>query len=153
MKVEEGDAITLHYTARMEDGRVFDTSVEEKAREEGIYLEGKEYEPVTFEVGEESIIPGISREVLGMEEGEEKEITLEPGEVYGHNEDYPVEEVPKSLFEGHEISPQEGLELETDRGFAIVTRVGEEEVELQYFHPLAGQEITFWIRVESVVKS
>ncbi len=152
MEVEEGDVVTLNFIAKLEDGRVFDTSLEEVAKKEGIFIEGKSYEPISFMVGDISVLPGISKAVVGMKEGEEKEFTLEPEEAYGHNDEYPMEKVPLEAFTSQGITPEEGLELETDKGFALVIRVDEKEVELKYFHPLAGQEITFWIKVEKINK-
>ncbi len=75
---------------------------------------------------------------LGVEEG------------YDHNDKYPIEKVPIEAFKNNNMTPESGLEIKTDKGFALVTNVEEKEVEIQYFHPLAGQEITFWVRVEKV---
>lgn len=152
MRVEEGDVVSVNFIARMSDGRVFDTSLRKVAEREGILIEGKKYEPFTFAVGDERVLPGINKAVIGMREGEEKEITLEPEEAYGHNDEYPIEKVPLELFKKQGIEPEEGLELETPKGFAIVTRVYKDKVELKYFHPLAGQRVTFWIRVEKIHK-
>lgn len=152
MEIVEGDIVTINFSARLKDGDIFDTSLEDIAREEGIYIEGKVYEPVTFTVGGNAIITGMSKYIVGMKAGEEKEFTLDAEEAYGHNDEYPVEKVPIETFKNNNITPESGLEIETDKGFALVTNVGEKEVELQYFHPLAGQEITFWVRVEKVEK-
>ena len=64
MPVKKGDKVKVDYTGKLEDGTVFDTS------------EGKQ--PLEFEVGSGKVIKGFDDALIGMEKGEEKEITLKP---------------------------------------------------------------------------
>src|SRR3989344_1239990 len=67
--VKEGDKVKVDYTGTFENGTVFDTS------------EGRR--PLEFTVGSGQVVKGFDEAVIGMEKGEEKEITLQPSEAYG----------------------------------------------------------------------
>ena len=69
MAVKKGDTIKVDYTGTFENGEVFDTS------------EGKQ--PLELKAGAGQVIKGFDAAVIGMEVGEEKEVTLQPEEAYG----------------------------------------------------------------------
>ena len=58
-KVKEGDTISIHYTGKLEDGSVFDSS------------EGGA--PLEFKVGGGEFLKGLEDGVIGMEAGDEKD--------------------------------------------------------------------------------
>jgi hypothetical protein len=71
-----GDKVAVEYTGRLENGTVFDSSVGEP--------------PLEFVVGEQGIIPGFQKAVLGMTEGESKMVSIPPEEAYGVNGTHPL---------------------------------------------------------------
>ena len=110
-KVEVGDTVTVSYTGRLEDGKVFDTNVREVAEDPvtpkaSIFRTRRVYTPLKFKVGEGSVIQGFEDAVIGMKTGEEKEVSIPPDKGYGEwtlelAEPYPriqivdvIEEVP-----------------------------------------------------------
>jgi len=90
MTVEEGDYVEVDYTGKLEDGTIFDSSIEEKAKESEFYDENRDYEPFGFTVGEGKVIPGFENGVKGMEVGEEKKVEIPPEEAYGEEGDHPL---------------------------------------------------------------
>src|ERR671924_327439 len=82
-RIKTGDSIRLTYTGRLANGQVFDTSDEQTAQTNGVFVEGRRYGPLAVQVGTGTIIQGLDRNLLGMEEGEAKEITILPEEAYG----------------------------------------------------------------------
>lgn len=90
MAVEEGDHVKVDYTGKLEDGTIFDSSIEKKAKESEFYDENRDYGPFSFTVGEGEVIPGFEEGVKGMEVGEEKEIEIPPEEAYGGSGDHPL---------------------------------------------------------------
>ncbi|MEZ4386089.1 MAG: FKBP-type peptidyl-prolyl cis-trans isomerase [Candidatus Krumholzibacteriia bacterium] len=68
-QAQKGDQVKVHYTGRLTDGTVFDSS--------------REREPLAFEVGGEGLIAGFSNGVVGMEVGQQITVTIEPEEGYG----------------------------------------------------------------------
>ncbi|MBS3816043.1 MAG: FKBP-type peptidyl-prolyl cis-trans isomerase [Candidatus Thermoplasmatota archaeon] len=90
MAVEEGDYVEVDYTGKLTDGTVFDSSIEEIAKESDAYDEEREYAPIGFTVGEGKLIPGFEKGVIGMEENEEKEVEIPPEEAYGESGEHPL---------------------------------------------------------------
>lgn len=101
-KVEKGDTVKVDYIGKLQDGTVFDTSILQEAKNAGIYNEQRIYEPITVNVGDGSTIPGFENGLIGMKEGQTKDINIPPAEAYGESDpnlflSLPrvIEEVPK----------------------------------------------------------
>ncbi len=139
MKVEKGKTVRMHYTGKLEDGTVFDTS------------EGKE--PLEFVYGEGSIIPALERQLEGMEEGEKKEITVEAKDAYGEVDPSAVQQIPRSQLPDN-IEPKVGMQLlaQTEAASIPVTiiDVDDETVTIDFNHPLAGKNLIFDVEIVSV---
>src|SRR6056297_2201834 len=127
-KVQEGDTITVEYTGRLEDGTVFDSS-------------DKHEEPLQFTVGEGKIIQGFDKAVIGMEVGEEKEITLPPEDAYGQHNPELVRDLPRNVFpEDQELQPGMVFMMALQDGRQVPVRiaeVAEEQVKVDLNSPLA----------------
>lgn len=87
--VEVGDVVTVSYIGRLEDGRVFDTNIREVAENPVVqktssFKPKMVYAPFKFRVGAGEVIPGFDEGVIGMKEGETKEIIIPPEKGYGN---------------------------------------------------------------------
>ncbi|MDY7082349.1 MAG: FKBP-type peptidyl-prolyl cis-trans isomerase [Halobacteria archaeon] len=148
MSVSKGDTITVQYIGRFEDGGVFDTSRKEVAEEAGVYDPQREYEPLTFEAGGGDMIQGFDEAVIGMEEGEEKEVTIPPEKGYGEHDPELVEEYEKEQLEealGQE--PQEGMHLHIEGTHGDVAEVEGDTVKVDFNPHLAGETLVFEIEL------
>ena len=85
-KVELNSTVTVHYTGRLEDGTVFDSSM----------TEGRE--PLSTTLGQGSLIAGFEKGLVDMSEGEKKTINIPSSEAYGDVNPSLVAEVPPSEF-------------------------------------------------------
>ena len=81
--VKMGDNISIDYTGRLQDGTVFDTSLESVAKANNIFDPRRDYEPLNFTVGKKGIITGLSDGVIGMTVGQSKTLTILPEKAYG----------------------------------------------------------------------
>jgi FKBP-type peptidyl-prolyl cis-trans isomerase SlpA len=139
-KVKENDKVKVHYTGKLANGQIFDSSLER--------------EPLEFEVGKGQMIPGFENAVLGMEEGEKKEVTLKPEEAYGERNEQLTQEVPNSqLPEG--LEPKTGMQLQSKtpdgREFKVfVSEVKENSIIIDANHPLAGHDLMFEIELVDI---
>jgi FKBP-type peptidyl-prolyl cis-trans isomerase 2 len=79
--VKKGDTISINYTGRLEDGTVFDTSIESVAKVYNILK--PEFAPLQFNVGEPGVIEGLNDGVIGMKVGETKTLIIKPEKAYG----------------------------------------------------------------------
>jgi peptidylprolyl isomerase len=136
-QMKKGDTARVHYTGRLEDGQVFDTS------------EGGE--PLEFEVGSGEVIKGFDEGVRGMYVGEKKTIEIEADDAYGPRSEALVQAVPRVEL-NLETEPQVGMNLvlQLPDGNQIpvaITDVTQDSVTLDANHPLAGQKLIFDIEL------
>ncbi len=135
--VKAGDTVKVHYTGKLEDGTVFDSSAER--------------EPLEFTVGSNSIIPGFEQAMLGMTLGDSKTITIPSAEAYGPHDEKMVFQVQRDQLDPS-VKPEVGQQLQVHRddGEAFVVKVveiAEEGVKLDANHPLAGMDLIFDIEL------
>lgn len=138
--VKDGDTVKIHYTGKLEDGTVFDSS------------DGRD--PLELKVGAGHVIPGFEKGVVGMEVGGTKTITIPVDEAYGERRDDLTVNVKKTEFPEN-ITPEIGqqLQLKQPDGNMVnvmVTDVREELVTLDANHPLAGKTLVFDVEVVEV---
>ncbi len=139
-KIKDGDNVKVHYTGKLTDGTVFDSS------------DGRE--PLAFTIGKGMMIPGFEKAVLGMEINEEKTVTLKPEDAYGEIRQDMIAEVNKAQLPP-DLKPEVGMELmsQTPDGQQLVvkvTEVNESSIKVDANHQLAGKDLTFDIRVVEV---
>lgn len=136
-KAQEGDKVTVTYQGVLEDGSTFDASDDE--------------EPLTFVLGENEVLPGFERCVLGMAIGEQKIVEIPPEDAYGMRQDHLVEEVDiASLPENLDLSVGNRLEVSAEDGsifHLMVVGSKQNTVTLDANHPLAGRTLTFQIEL------
>lgn len=135
--VQAGDTVKVHYTGKLEDGTVFDTSAER--------------EPLEFTLGSTGIIPGFEQAIMGMNPGESKTITIPSADAYGPHDEKMVFQVQREQLDPS-VKPEVGQQLQVHRddGEAFVVKVveiGDDGVTLDANHPLAGLDLTFDIEL------
>lgn len=141
-QVSSGDVVRIHYTGRLPDGTQFDSS------------SGRE--PLEFEVGSGQIIPGLERQIEGMNVGDSGTLTIPADEAYGPRDESRIQTVPRSsLPSDMEVAVGTNLQATTQDGGQIaltVTDLNEEEITVDANHPLAGQDLIFDVEVVEIVE-
>jgi FKBP-type peptidyl-prolyl cis-trans isomerase SlpA len=138
-KVTSNSTVSVHYTGRLEDGTVFDSSL----------VEGRE--PLTATLGQGNLISGFENGLVDMVVGEKKTVEIEPENAYGQINPQMVNEVAKSQVpEG--ISVGDMLQAMSPAGpiNVKVLEVNEDVVVLDANHPLAGQKLIFDLEVITI---
>ncbi len=139
-KVEKDKVVSLDYTLTLDNGDVIDSS------------EGRE--PLQYLHGHGTLIPGLEKELEGMEVGEEKHVDVSPADGYGERTDaedvvLSVSDFPPDLTP----TPGMGVYLEAPNGevkpFFIKAVVGN-KVLLNENHPLAGETLHFDVKIKAV---
>ena len=135
-KVEDGTQVKVHYTGKLNDGTVFDSS--------------QDKDPLEFTMGKGEVIPGIEDAVRDMDEGESKQVTIGKDQAYGDRRDDMIIDVPKDKFPD-EIPQNVGQQLmlkhpEGQEFPAVIVEVKDETVTLDANHPLAGEDLNFEIQ-------
>ena len=139
-QAKTGDTVKVHYTGKLDDGTVFDSSAER--------------EPLEFTLGSGSIIPGFERAVLGMSLGESKTELIPTDAAYGPHLEEMVVVVDRQQMPA-EIEPQVGqqLQLQQQDGQVlpvVITDVSDASVTLDANHPLAGEALIFDIQLVEI---
>ncbi len=150
--ISNGDTVKVNYTGSFENGEVFDSSIEEKAKGSENYNPQRKYEPMPVKVGVGQLIKGFEKALVGMKIGEEKEVTIPPEEAYGNVDPNRVQTVPMNAFEEAKISPEVGLVLNTGGGIGKITKVNSDDVEIDFNSPMAGKTLVFNIKVEEITQ-
>ncbi|CCM10446.1 Peptidyl-prolyl cis-trans isomerase [Cardinium endosymbiont cEper1 of Encarsia pergandiella] len=81
--VVKGQTIKVHYTGRLLDGTIFDTSVEEVAKANNLYNPHKGYQPFEFRVGERGVIQGWQEGLLLLKKHEKARLFIPSILAYG----------------------------------------------------------------------
>jgi peptidylprolyl isomerase len=140
MQAKKGDAVQVHYTGKLEDGNVFDTS--------------ESREPLGFTLGDGNMIKGFDIAVDGMAVGDKKTVNIPALEAYGERRDDMVIEVPAAQVPA-DIKPEVGMSLTLEGGNGqpmpvTVVGVDAEKITLDANHMLAGKDLIFDIELVKV---
>ena len=141
MQAKTGDVVRVHYTGRLLDGTLFDSS------------EGRD--PLEFTVGAGQMISGFDSGVLGMNVGDKKTIQIAPEDAYGERDeeaviDFPKENVPAEM----NLEPGMQLTLRNQHGQPIpvvVLEVREDVIVMDANHALAGKDLVFEVELVEIV--
>lgn len=141
-EVADNVVVKMEYTLTV-DGEVLDSS-----KDEG---------PLEYLQGFQNIIPGLEKAMAGMKVGESKSVVVAPADGYGEFEQDSVMDVPRDEFPS-DVPLEVGLELELtdEEGYlmlATIIEVGEDSVNLDTNHPLAGKELHFEVKVIDLRKA
>ena len=82
-KVAAGRTVAINYTGTLLDGTMFDSSVEADAQAGGIYNAERQYEPLTYVVGQAGLIRGWDEGVMGQPEGTTLQLIVPSALGYG----------------------------------------------------------------------
>jgi peptidylprolyl isomerase len=140
-QAQAGDLVRVHYTGRLADGTIFDTSMQR--------------EPLEFTLGEGELIPGFEQAVLGMTAGESRTATLLADQAYGPRRAERVIDVERHHLPP-DLQPEVGQQLQMTRPdgttlTVVVTAITETQVTLDANHPLAGKELIFDIMLVEIL--
>ncbi|WP_298536282.1 peptidylprolyl isomerase [uncultured Algibacter sp.] len=132
-QVKENDTIKVHYTGKLSNGQVFDSSLER--------------EPLEVELGKGMLIPGFEKGIIDMKLNEKKTINIPVAEAYGDVQKELMYEVKKEQLPP-DMAPEVGMGLASkdENGREVqfrVAAVNDDHIIVDANHPLAGQDLTF----------
>jgi peptidylprolyl isomerase len=138
--IENGQFALIHYTGTLSNGEIFDTT------------EGRE--PFEFEIGGGHVIPAFEEAIKAMAINDEKDIFIKAADAYGsHNpamtQTVPIADVSKYL------TPEKGMIIQVmlsngEHAPARISDVTAENVILDFNHPLAGEDLSFKLKLIAV---
>ena len=139
-QAQTGQKVRVHYTGKLDDGTVFDSS--------------SGNDPLTFTLGCGEVIPGFDKGVLGLAVNESRTVKISATEAYGPHQPGMVVELPKTEMPAHlKLKPGQRLQIKTPDGALSVIVVAESDttITLDGNHPLAGKDLTFDLQLMEIV--
>ncbi|WP_206613556.1 FKBP-type peptidyl-prolyl cis-trans isomerase [Parahaliea mediterranea] len=138
--VSEGTTVYLNFSVSLEDGSEVDSN-----------FGG---EPVNFSVGDGSLLPGFERCIFGMHPGQRQVFTVAPEDAFGQPNNNNVQVIPRSHFDD-DVELEMGLVFSfADAGGGelpgLIVAFDDEEVTVDFNHPLAGRTILFDVHIHRV---
>jgi FKBP-type peptidyl-prolyl cis-trans isomerase SlpA len=138
--VGEGTRVFVNFALSLEDGSEIDSNFTD--------------DPVGFVIGDGSLLPGFERKLFGMAAGERQIFSVEPEDAFGMPNDSNVQQVPQAQFD-EDVEPEIGLlfyfsDASGGEVPGLVIAIDEDNVTVDFNHPLAGRTILFDVLVHRV---
>ncbi len=144
--IQPGSFVTLHYRLAGPDGADIINTFADK--------------PATLSLGEGQLAPAIERQLLGLGEGAHACIELAAGEAFGDRNPQMLQRVARKLLAEHgdadgRYEVGDVVEFPTPDGAGryagVVRESAPEWLLFDFNHPLAGERVTFEVRVIGVL--
>jgi len=133
--------VTLHFSVLLMDGAVVDTT--------------KSGNPATFTVGDGNLLPGFEQSIFGLKAGDKRSVVLEAENAFGPYNPENIQTMRRGLF-SRDMDLQPGLVVSfADKSKAelpgVIKAADDDQVVVDFNHPLAGKDITFQVEIINVV--
>ena len=144
--IQEGSFLTLHYRLAGPDG--------------GDVVNTFGGQPATLSLGTGQLAPAMEARLIGLPEGAHERFTLQPGEAFGERNPDMVQRVKRALLDelgdpDAEYSLGDVVQFPTPDGqgayAGVVRELGPDWLLFDFNHPLAGQPVTFEVRVIGIL--
>lgn len=132
---------------------IFDTTMENVAKENNIYNKEKKYGSIIIITGEKELLEKVEKEIEKMKVGEEKIVFLNEKEGFGERKGDYVRILPLKVFQEQKINPVPGLIINTGNMLGKVQSVSGGRVRVDFNHPLAGRKLEYKIKLIKEIKN
>lgn len=136
--VKNDSNVILHIDIKLTDGSVADSTRVNR-------------QPAMIRMGRGDVTPQFELQLINMERGEKKSFTLNPEDAFGQPNPANIHTFPRTNFDAA-IKLENGaiIEFEHLNGEkmpAIVRNFNDDEVTVDFNHPLCGQTLEFTVEV------
>lgn len=140
-RIGPGKRVTLHFSVLLLDGTVMDST--------------RERAPATFSVGDGNLLPGFEQSLFGLKAGDKRSILLEAANAFGPYNPDNIQVMRRGLF-SRDMTLEPGVVVSfADKSKAelpgVITEVDDDQVTVDFNHPLAGKDLTFQVEIINVV--
>ena len=139
IRIANNSQVTLHFAIKLDNGDVVDSTFDKQ--------------PATFKVGDGNLLPGFEVALYGFKAGDKRSLQIEPENAFGQPNPQNVQVMPRGQFQDMELS--EGLLIIfNDAANAelpgVVKAFDEQQVTIDFNHPLAGKTLSFDVEIIEV---
>jgi FKBP-type peptidyl-prolyl cis-trans isomerase 2 len=152
VSIKKGDLVRMEFTGRVAaTGAIFETTDETLARKIGIYEEGALYGPKLAVFGNGNILPGMEEAIVKSTLNNTEQFAISADKAFGGKLPQLVRMIPEKEFARQNVKPVPGMVVGLDRALAKVKSVTSGRVVVDFNHPLAGETVSYSIKVVEVV--
>jgi len=142
-KVEDNSNVTMHFRMKLENDFVIEDTFDD--------------EPYSFTIGDGSVVSGIENALIGLAQSEKKHIVLQPQDAFGFASDENITKMPiKDFPDSLKIEKGNVVGFSTPSGEDVpgtILEIGEDEITVDFNHPLSSQVIIVDVEILSVEPS
>ena len=138
-RIGQNTEVTLHFALRLENGDTVDSTFDK--------------DPATFKVGDGNLLPGFEAALFGFKTGDKRTLEILPENAFGQPNPQNVQVIPRSQFKDMELS--EGLlvifnDAANTELPGVVKAFDDDQVTIDFNHPLAGKTLIFDVEIKDV---
>lgn len=139
IRIGQNTQVTLHFALHLEDGNTVDSTFDKA--------------PATFKVGDGSLLPGFENALFGLKAGDKRELSVPPENAFGQPNPQNLQVMPRNQFQNMELA--EGLlvifnDAANTELPGIVKAFDEQQVTVDFNHPLSGKTLRFEVQIIDV---
>ena len=150
--LKDGDFVELDYTGKLVDeGIVFDTTLEEVAKQNNLYDPKAKYESIRICLGKGHVIKGLDKNLVGKEVGKKYVFKIPPEEAFGNKDPKMIQLVSTNKFRDQKINPMPGLQVNMDGILGTVKTVSGGRTVVDFNHPLSGKELEYEVTAKRII--
>ncbi|HBO0871688.1 FKBP-type peptidyl-prolyl cis-trans isomerase [Pseudomonas aeruginosa] len=138
-RIGQESRVTLHFALKLEDGNVVDSTFDKQ--------------PASFKVGDGNLLPGFEQALFGLKAGDKRTLSILPEQGFGQPNPQNVQIMPRDQFQDMELA--EGLLVIFNDAAktelpGVVKALDEQQVTVDFNHPLAGKTLAFEVEIIDV---
>ncbi|WP_066803001.1 FKBP-type peptidyl-prolyl cis-trans isomerase [Moraxella oblonga] len=142
IRITDGSTVLLHFEVSLPNGTVIDSTF------------GRD-KPVSLTIGDESLLAGFEQVLINLKAGDTRTAHLPPEQAFGEWNAENVQTFARAKFSLSEPNPVVGMMMEfADKGkntlAGVICEVTDDEVKVDFNHPLAGQDVLFKVQIFKV---
>ena len=132
IEIESNTRVTLNFSLSLENGEEVDSNFGA--------------DPVSFVMGDGSLLPGFERRLLGMRPGDEAEFRIPPAEGFGEPQDDNVQSLPRRDFDEESLAPGMLFSFADAAGGEVPGMVSEVDEETVIDEVLSDSVMSFQVK-------
>lgn len=141
-EIVPGSEVTLHFRMTLPDGT------------EALSTFGEE--PLHFAMDDGTFSGGFALSLYGLKAGDTQTLTLDPEQAFGFRDEALVQDMPRQDFPADmvlEVGQVIGFATPSgDEAAGAILALGEDTVQVDFNHPLAGKDVIFHVEILAVGK-
>lgn len=135
--IEDGKTVGFEYSLSLEDGTVVESNLDMD-------------QPIEYVQGGGQLMPALEAALAGMKADDTRAVTLAAADAYGEVDPEAFQEIPKETIPEDLQVVGTQLQAAGYEGPIRVHEIRDDTVVLDFNHPLAGESLTFNVRIVSV---